>query len=175
MVGRMGASHMCLPSFVSLKPSISLSGVLASLITLSKTLTLSGYAAMSGVNEKKKKRHRMIFQDNSNLFDHDLPSLLNKTFTLHVCLVIRKCIFTILCEFYFLKRCIITLQSIEANVVLIPTGGKQLELKDNCTLVKESTSTMESIQLALKNKQQSFLKSNEVNRDYCSETSCPFK
>lgn len=46
--GSTGANHMCLPSLVLLTPSISLSGVLTSPLTLSRTLTLSGKAAMSG-------------------------------------------------------------------------------------------------------------------------------
>lgn len=48
--GRTGASHMCLPSVVSFTLSISLSGVRMSPDTSSKTLTLSGKAAIS---EKK--------------------------------------------------------------------------------------------------------------------------
>lgn len=42
VVGKMGASHMCLPSFVLLTPSISLSGVLTSFCMLANTFTLSG-------------------------------------------------------------------------------------------------------------------------------------
>lgn len=49
MSGRMGASHMCLPSSVSYTPSTSLSGVLMSPFTPSSIFTLSGNAAMSGV------------------------------------------------------------------------------------------------------------------------------
>lgn len=48
--GSTGANHMCLPSLVLLTPSISLSGVLTSPLTLSRTLTLSGKAAMSGAH-----------------------------------------------------------------------------------------------------------------------------
>lgn len=46
--GSTGANHMCLPSWVQLTPSINLSGVLTSPLTLSSTFTLSGKAAMSG-------------------------------------------------------------------------------------------------------------------------------
>ena len=42
MDGKMGASQVCDPSVVSLNPSISLSGVLASFCIFSNTLTLSG-------------------------------------------------------------------------------------------------------------------------------------
>lgn len=38
---------MCLPSWVLLTPSINLSGVLTSPLTMSSTFTLSGNAAMS--------------------------------------------------------------------------------------------------------------------------------
>lgn len=47
--GRMGASHMCLPSLVSLTWSISLSGVRTSPHTPSSAFTLSGKAAISDV------------------------------------------------------------------------------------------------------------------------------
>lgn len=47
VVGKMGASHMCLPSLVLLTPSISLSGVLTSFCMLANTFTLSGQAAIS--------------------------------------------------------------------------------------------------------------------------------
>lgn len=50
--GSTGANHMCLPSLVLLMPSISLSGVLTSPLTLSSTLTLSGKAAMSGAHKE---------------------------------------------------------------------------------------------------------------------------
>lgn len=46
--GSTGASHICLPSWVLLTPSINLSGVLTSPLTLSSMFTLSGKAAMSG-------------------------------------------------------------------------------------------------------------------------------
>lgn len=45
--GRTGANHMCLPSWVLFTPSINLSGVRTSPVTLSSTFTLSGNAAMS--------------------------------------------------------------------------------------------------------------------------------
>jgi len=45
--GSIGANHMHLPSWVLLTPSINLSGVLTSPLTLSRTFTLSGKAAMS--------------------------------------------------------------------------------------------------------------------------------
>ena len=44
--GKIGASHICLPSYVSLKPSINLSGVLISSLTPSNSFTLCGYAVM---------------------------------------------------------------------------------------------------------------------------------
>lgn len=60
--GSTGANHMCLPSLVLLTSSISLSGVLTSPLTLSRTLTLSGKAAMSGAHRDveehtRNKRH----------------------------------------------------------------------------------------------------------------------
>jgi len=45
--GRSGASHICLPSVVLFTLSMSLSGVRISPDTSSKTLTLSGKAAIS--------------------------------------------------------------------------------------------------------------------------------
>ena len=48
VLGRTGASHMCLPSRVSHTPSTSLSGVLTSDLTPLSTFTLSGNAAISG-------------------------------------------------------------------------------------------------------------------------------
>lgn len=56
--GSTGANHMCLPSLVLLTPSISLSGVLTSPHTLSRTLTLSGKAAMSGAR-REVEEHRL--------------------------------------------------------------------------------------------------------------------
>lgn len=56
--GSTGANHMCLPSLVLLTPSISLSGILTSPLTLSRTLTLSGKAAMSG-ERREVEEHRL--------------------------------------------------------------------------------------------------------------------
>lgn len=56
--GSTGANHMCLPSLVLLTPSISLSGVLTSPLTLSRTLTLSGKAAMSGAHREVEEHTR---------------------------------------------------------------------------------------------------------------------
>lgn len=54
---KTGASHMCLPSYVSFTPSTSLSGVRTSPDTPSKSLTLWGNAPTS--NEHVKDKHRV--------------------------------------------------------------------------------------------------------------------
>lgn len=53
--GSTGANHMCLPSWVLLSPSINLSGVLTSPLTVSSAFTLSGKAAMSEGHDAEER------------------------------------------------------------------------------------------------------------------------
>lgn len=124
---------MCRPSCALLMPSMSLSGVRTSPITLSKTFTLSGKAAMSARRTVKEHHTESLCYCWTS---KDLKYKL-KTYE-----ILYKD--TVFIQRYLLVILIEEFQAVQTNVVWVAPRGQQLQLKydynyDKCAVKENRT------------------------------------